>query len=216
MEMFRQSGIEAALGVLFPAGTAVAAMQIVEGQNEVLPAEECALKGAVPARRAEFGAGRAAARRALGALGHAAAPILPDQDRAPVWPEGVAGSIAHAAGVAVAVVREGLPIGVDVEEDAAIEPELWPIICAPDELNALPEEDRGRYVRRVFSAKEAAYKAQFPITRSVIGFPSLSIRLTEDGFTARFSHQVGPLLEGHVLHGKRAFANGRVLSGVAI
>jgi 4'-phosphopantetheinyl transferase EntD len=214
---FRQAAVEAALATLFPPGVAVTAERIVRGRdNSLWPAEARAIVGAVPARRAEFAAGRAAARRALLAVGVRPVAIPASLDRAPVWPEGIGGSIAHAAGVAVAAVRLGGPLGIDIEEDAALEPALWPVICAPDELALLPEVDRGRFVRHVFSAKEAAYKAQFPLTESLFGFTSLGIRLTEGGFVARFRHAVGRLAAGHEMQGRLVLAQGLVLTGVAI
>jgi 4'-phosphopantetheinyl transferase EntD len=212
--VFRQAAIEAALACLFPPSVAVAAVPITADHGPLDPAEARAVAGAVPARRAEFAAGRLAARRAMVALGYPPASIPMGLDREPVWPAGLEGSIAHTAGVAVAAVRVGRPLGLDIEDDAPIEPELWPVICHPDELANLPSEDRGRLVRQVFSAKEAAYKAQFPLTRSLIGFDMLILQLEDDGFTARFRHAVGGLSVGHELRGRRLLAEGLILTGV--
>ncbi len=209
--------IEAALAALFPAGVAVAAEPILPGREAMLwPEEARAVAGSVPARIAEFAAGRAAARRALAALGQPAVAIPVDRDRAPVWPRGIGGSIAHNKTVAVAVLRIGAPLGVDIEEDDALESELWPVICGPEDLARLPESERGRLVRHVFSAKEATYKAQFPITSSLFGFGTLAIGLTDSGFTARFRHAVGGFPAGHQLNGRLGLAQGCVLTGVAL
>jgi len=214
--VFQQAAIEAALAGLFPPGVAVAAVPVTADHSPPDPAEAPAVAAAVPARRAEFAAGRAAARRAMAALGHPPAAIPMGLDREPLWPAGLEGSIAHAAGVAVAAVRVGRPIGLDVEEDAPLEPDLWPVICDPDELARLPGEDRGRLVRQVFSAKEAAYKAQFPLTRSLFGFDMLVLRLEGGGFTARFRQDVGPLVAGHQMCGRIAWVQGLILTGVAV
>ncbi|MFC3085549.1 4'-phosphopantetheinyl transferase family protein [Tabrizicola soli] len=211
--VLRQAAAEAALARLFPPGVAVALVGI--GAGELLPGEAAAVAGAVPARVAEFTAGRLAARRALAALGHPAAAIPAGPDRAPCWPEGMAGSIAHAAGVAVAAVRRGASLGLDVEADAGLEPDLWPLICDPQELAALPQGDRGRAVRLVFAAKEAVYKAQYPLTGRLIGFDAVRVTLEEDGFVARLRQGVGPLPEGHRLRGRILRAGGLVLAGVA-
>ncbi len=213
--VFRQAAIETALAGLFPPSVAVAAVPITAGDHPLDPTEARAMFGAVPSRRAEFAAGRMAARRAMAALGLPPASIPMGLDREPVWPAGLEGSIAHAAGVAVAAVRVGRPLGIDIEEDGLIEPDLWPVICHPDELVDLPHEDRGRLVRQIFSAKEAAYKAQFPLTRSLIGFDMLILRLEGGGFTARFRHAVGGIAAGHELRGRRMLAEGLILSGVA-
>lgn len=214
-KVFRQAAIEAALAELFPPSVAVAAVPITTDHFPLDPAEAHAVLGAVPARRAEFAAGRLAARRAMAALGLPPASIPMGLDREPLWPAGLEGSIAHASGIAVAVVRAGRPLGIDIEEDAPLEPDLWPVICTPDELAHLPLEDRGRFVRQIFSAKEAAYKAQFPLTRSLIGFDMLILRLEGGGFTARFRHSVGGLVAGHELRGRRLLAEGLILTGVA-
>lgn len=211
--VLRQAAAEAALARLFPPGVAVALVGI--GAGELLPGEAAAVAGAVPARVAEFTAGRLAARRALAALGHPAAAIPAGPDRAPCWPEGLAGSIAHAQGVAVAAVRRGAPLGLDVEADAGLEPDLWPLICDPAELAALPAGDRGRAVRLVFAAKEAVYKAQYPLTGRLIGFDAVRVTLEEDGFVARLRQGVGPLPEGYRLRGRILRAGGLVLAGVA-
>lgn len=215
--LLRTAEIEKALAGLFPADVAVAVEPILESSTAKLwPGEAKAVAGAVPGRIAEFVAGRTAARRALQALGRPPASIPSDPDRAPVWPQGIGGSIAHNKTLAVAVVRIGAPLGVDIEEDVALESDLWPVICSPEDLATLPEVDRGRYVRHVFSAKEAAYKAQFPITSSLFGFGTLAIRLRGESFVARFRHPVGSIETGHEMHGRIGVAQGLVITGVAM
>ena len=211
--VFRQAATEAALAQLFPPGVAVAVVGI--GAGALLPGEAAAVAGAVPARIAEFAAGRLAARRALAALGHPAVAIPAGPDRAPCWPAGLAGSIAHAEGVAVAAVRRGASLGLDVEADAALEPDLWSLICDPVELAALPEGDRGRAVRLVFSAKEAVYKAQYPLTGQLIGFDAVRVTLEEGGFFAVLRQEVGPLPQGHRMRGRIVRVGRLVLTGVA-
>jgi 4'-phosphopantetheinyl transferase EntD len=51
-------------------------------------------------------------------------------------------------------------------------------VLTPSELLALndhPPAERGRIAKRIFSIKEAAYKAQFPLTGAVIGFQALEV-----------------------------------------
>jgi 4'-phosphopantetheinyl transferase EntD len=219
--------IESGLAGLFPAGTAVAAVQIgAAGMDSAAlhPAEATAVAGAVPARQAEFAAGRAAARRALAALGHPGAAVPRGPGRAPLWPAGIGGSIAHGAGVAVAAVRAGGPLGLDLEEDAPLEPALWPLVCTAEELErelaALPGATaRGRLVRRIFAAKEAVYKAQYPLTGALIGFEAVTVRLVAGGFVARFREDLPGLPPGQAMAGRFAHvpgpAGGLILAGVA-
>jgi 4'-phosphopantetheinyl transferase EntD len=214
--VFRQPAIAAALARLFPPDVAVAVVAIGAEPWPLMPEEGAAVAGAVSARVAEFAAGRMAARRAMAALGLPMVPIPAGLDRAPVWPEGLAGSIAHAGGVAVAAVRPGLPIGLDLEEDVALEPDLWQLICDAGELAALPAASRGHAVRLVFSAKEAIYKAQYPLTGQLIGFEAVSITLQDGGFLARFRREVGPLPHDYEMRGRMMRAGGLILTGVAI
>ena len=61
-----------------------------------LPADEAiSMVRAVPRRRVEFATGRLCARRAMAALGHARVSIPRAQDRVPIWPDGIVGSITH-------------------------------------------------------------------------------------------------------------------------
>ena len=206
--------MERALMGLFPAGVAVAALAIGADVPAPLPPEDAALAGAVPSRRAEFAAGRAAARLALRSLGLAAGAIPSGPDRAPVWPRGVSGSISHAAGWAVAAVRTGGPLGVDIEAADAVTPDLWPVVCDDDELSALPVDDRAHAVTRVFSAKEAVFKAQYPLTGAVIGFDAVSVTLQEGGFTARFRRPAGLIGQGHRMTGRSVRLGSVIVSGV--
>ena len=129
------------------------------------PVEAAAMTRAVPKRVNEFTAGRVAARQAMAMIGLRPATIPMGADRAPVWPEGVVGSISHCetACVAVAAPTTNIAtIGIDVEEDTPLEHELWEEVCRPEELTwlmAQPEEMRGRIAKRIFSAKEAVHKA---------------------------------------------------------
>lgn len=145
---------------------------------ELFPAEEPLVARAVPARRAEFLAGRLAARRALARMGRAGTAIPARADRSPVWPEGISGSISHAGHLAVAVVADArrIPVlGIDIEENTPLPEDLIPEICRPEELAGQPHP--ATLARCLFSAKEALYKAQYPRSRTVFGFHALRVDL---------------------------------------
>ena len=196
---------------LLPAGVAVAAAD--PRQLHPLLAGE-ALPGAVPARLREFSAGRHAARAAMAALGAPIAAIPPGDDRAPIWPAGICGSITHSASAclaAVALHSLTAGLGLDLEEDAPLEPALWPEICRPEEL-ALLGDTPGLQVRLIFAVKEAAYKAQYARSATLFGFDGLSVVLTASEFTARFTQPVAPFVGGQTLQGRWARAEGHVLA----
>jgi 4'-phosphopantetheinyl transferase EntD len=208
--------VEAALRSLFPADVAVAAERIVPARAACLwPEEQPAVAGAVPARLDEFVAGRTAARRALHTLGLPPVALPMAADRAALWPDGMSGSIAHAAGFAVAVARRGAPLGVDIEDDTGIAPDLWPILCTADELRRLDPETMGQGVKRVFCAKEAVFKAQAPDQRAMFGHEILSVTLAERSFDAQFLHHAGAFRAGQIVRGQIVSSMGLVLAGVA-
>ncbi len=141
---------------LLPEGAAVAAAD--PGQlYPLLPGE--ALPGAIPSRGREFSAGRHAARTALALLGLPSCPIPQGDDRAPVWPSGISGSITHTHLACLAAVIRGPVLGLDLEEDLPLDTFLWDSILGPEEQAwASGAPDPGFAAKLIFSAKEAARK----------------------------------------------------------
>lgn len=196
----------------------------VDGDPQSLwPEEQAVVAQAIPRRQREFAAGRAAARAAMARLGWAACAIPAFQDRSPAWPEGLVGSITHSAHFCVAVVglsARWASVGVDIEEDQRIEADVWPSICVPGELDALtraPEPTRKTLVTRLFGAKEAFFKWQYPGTRQMLDFQDVQIRLSADGETFvawRLNDRHGAASQS-VAQGLQLLAQGQVLSLVA-
>ncbi len=163
--------------------------------------ERRALGAAVPRRRAEFTSGRGCARRALAALG--APPVaIPSGPRGePLWPAGIVGSITHCDGYrAAAVARSGQvrSLGIDAEPDLPLPEEVWEEVAHGAERDRTPFELR----RLLFSAKEAVYKAWFPLTGRWLGFEDVELSL--DPENARFDAVLavpGPEVDGTVLSG---------------
>ncbi|GGG78386.1 hypothetical protein GCM10011415_29210 [Salipiger pallidus] len=158
----------------------------------LFPQERAALRRAVPARLAEFAGGRIAARRAMAAIGLPGAPIPMNPDRSPRWPDGVVGSISHGGGLCLAVVghaRDWQAIGIDLEPDTDLPSDAIPEIASEEELSRL-DLPRARAATRIFGAKEAAYKAQFPRTKCVFGFDAMASFLPQS--LMRMTTDVGP------------------------
>ena len=155
--------------------------------------EAAAVAGAGAERRREFGTVRWCARKALRHLGVSAVPILPSEDRAPRWPVGVVGSMTHCAGYRAAVVaRSGelCGVGIDAEPHAALPPDVLDFVLRDEErarLHTLADADPAlHWDRIVFCAKEAVYKAWFPLTGRWLEFEDVSIAVQLDGtFGAR-------------------------------
>lgn len=141
---------------------------------------------AVAKRRAEFLAGRLAAREALRMLGFDAVPGRND-DGSPRWPAGVTGSISHGAGrafCAVARARDVRSLGIDVERLMGPEAkaELRARICSDDECRSLSDGlgcPEHHLVTFAFSAKESLYKCLYPLGGQFMDFSAARVVAAE-------------------------------------
>lgn len=160
----------------------------------LFPEEEILVARATEKRRREFRTGRECARAALGELGMAATPILRGYRGAPQWPDGIVGSITHCTGycaAAVARTQDLVTIGLDAEPNAPLPGGVLELVSLPAERARLRElaaqwPETG-WDRLLFCAKEAVYKAWFPLTGQWLGFADADITIdaSERAFTAR-------------------------------
>ena len=214
----------AAKKLLGPSVCVGCALPALGDAANLLPAELACTAGMVPQRRKEFAAGRAAVRMATMADGSEPFAVLMGADRAPVWPTGIIGSIAHSSDICLAAISRSkryAAIGIDIEPNVPLGPDIAAeVVHEGDGLGLeggaapLAEHDHVK----VFSAKEAAYKCQFPLTGSVLGFDALSIRLMPQShsFVARFEESVGSFRAGDTLDGGYALVGGHVLTVASI
>lgn len=174
--VLNQHWLEQAGSALFPKHCALAVKRYDPFAAPFPVQDEPTLRNAVPKRQREFAAGRTAAAAALLKLGIANQRIPVGPDRNPVWPAGVVGSITHTAGLAVAVVArqaEVAGLGIDLELNEALTPELWPSVLRPAEIDwvrtqPLPKQLCG--ATAIFCAKEAFYKLHYPLTQQWLEF----------------------------------------------
>nr|WP_255702896.1 4'-phosphopantetheinyl transferase superfamily protein [Roseivivax sp. GX 12232] len=202
----------AGLGAAWPRGVAVAICAPDPEARGLYPVEEAAVARAVAGRRSEFAGGRRAARRALAALGHPPVAIPMAEDRSPVWPEGFVGSVSHCAAACIAVVArtEGFAaLGVDIEPYDPLPEDLLPEIGSEAELAGVGP-DRRLAGRQLFSAKEAAYKAQYPLSRTLFGFDGL--RYDAGARALRFARPVPPFARGQAIPVSQWTGDGLCLS----
>ncbi len=167
---------------IFPATVACAEAFTDPPDTVLFPEEAAVVAKAVDKRRREFVTARACARTALGALGVGPVPILPGEHGAPQWPPGIVGSITHCAGYRAAAVAHATlirAIGLDAEPDDGLPDGVLDLISRPCEraqLRALAAAEPGvSWDRLLFSAKEAVYKAWFPLTGRWLGFEDAEI-----------------------------------------
>lgn len=193
----------------------------------LLPPEQIAVARAVPARRREFATGRACARLALERLGFQPVAIPVGEHGEPLWPPGVVGSITHCRGYracAVAAADAFLALGIDVEPNVPLPEGLWEEVAHGPEREhpataRLASGESVHLDRLRFSAKEAVYKALFPITRSWLGFEDVELEIGTGGIFRAAVRVPGPVVSGvcpSVLDGRWGLRKGLIATAVAI
>jgi 4'-phosphopantetheinyl transferase EntD len=214
------------LELILPAGVE-SEERFGEATGEILlPEEEKIIAHAVEPRRREYAAVRSCARACLGRLGYGPVPILPGLGGAPSWPAGVLGSMTHCAGYAAAAVGP-LPqisaIGIDAEPDAPLPDGVLDLIATPAERDRLAVTQRPggpNWDRLLFSAKEAVYKAWFPLVGEWLDHQEAEIRFhpQERTFTAQLSRD-GLIIDRrqiHRLHGRWIRKHGILATAVVL
>ncbi len=168
-----------------PADLAAAELYDDPPQLVAFAEEEPLIVRAVAKRRNEFVTVRHCARVALGDLGVAPAPILKGDKGEPCWPDGVVGSLTHCAGFrGAAVARRGLvrAVGIDAEPHDVLPDGVLGAISIPAERHEIGLLPTGLHWDRIlFCAKEATYKAWYPLTHRWLGFEDAHITLEIDG-----------------------------------
>jgi 4'-phosphopantetheinyl transferase EntD len=194
---------------------------IVDGQ--LFPEELAYIRGAVAARRSEYGTSRLCARRALAALGLPPVPLVPDGNGAPSWPTGIVGSISHTRNSCAVVVASNPPVrslGLDIEPLRSLDAGVEKIILTPRELwflRAQPRAWQDALAMCFFSAKEAYYKCQYLLTGAVLDFQDVELDMhPESGrFEARALRPQFPTCAGR-LGGRFVYSSGMVMCGVEL
>ena len=185
------------------------------------------IQRSVAKRQAEFLAGRLCARTALQQLDQLDCIPAIGEDRAPVWPGHISGSITHSTGHAAAIVgrkAQWRGLGIDLENVLSLEraERLAGEILTPDELQRMaliPREQIALLVTLTFSVKESLFKALYPIVHKRFYFEhaevvewsasgAVRLRLLTD-LCSEWNH-------GTELAGQFAVDDGQVLSLVAI
>jgi len=163
----------------------------------------------VEKRRREFATARALAREGLARFYHVRwFDLLNREDRSPIWPAGISGSISHSDTRAwVAMVDAGLgSVGIDGESRNELKRNLWKFTLLEEEIAYLEELDPWVQARRalaLFSAKEAIYKAQYPHSGCFMGYHMLHVEIGEEGsLRCIFQQEIGPFPSGFVVRGR--------------
>ncbi|MBT3164182.1 4'-phosphopantetheinyl transferase superfamily protein [Streptomyces sp. Vc74B-19] len=191
---------------LLPPTVAVVEAYGDEGVDAPLfPEEEALITRAVPKRRREFTAVRSCARRAMEKLGVPARAVVSGERGAPVWPDGLNGSMTHCEGYcAAALVRAGdlASVGIDAEAHGPLPEGVLTTVSLPQEAERIARLTVQRpdvhWDRLLFSAKESVYKAWFPLTGKWLDFSEADITIDLDG-----TFHAALLVPGPVVSGRR-------------
>ena len=193
-----------------------------------LPEEQPLIARSVDTRRDEFVTVRHCARMALEQLGVAPAPILKGDKGEPQWPDGVVGSLTHTRGYRGAVVGRTpavRSVGIDAEPHDVLPHGVLNAISLPAERGEIGGlEPDLHWDRILFCAKEATYKAWFPLTQRWLGFEDAHITFEVDagGTTGSFVSRIlvdpaarsGPPLRE--LGGRWSVAGGLALTAIVL
>ncbi len=193
-----------------------------------LPEEEALIARSVAKRRNEFVTVRHCARVAMKQLGVPPAPILKGEKGEPQWPRGLVGSLTHCDGYRGAVVGRSdaaRSVGIDAEPHGVLPDRVLEAISLPAERRAIAALPAGLHWDRIlFCAKEATYKAWFPLTGRWLGFEDAHISFEVDasgtggGFVSRVLvdpvARTGPPLTE--LAGRWTVAGGLALTAIVL
>jgi 4'-phosphopantetheinyl transferase EntD len=148
-------------------------------ENALLPEEAGAFaKSVVKVRRAS-GAARIVARELLANIGLPQYALPKGKGGAPVWPAGIVGSMSHDSQIAVAAIakeRDLNALGIDIEPAEALPAGLLDIVTTPQERSHIHEDPCGG--RLLFAAKEAVYKAVYPLDQTFLEHHDVEVSLS--------------------------------------
>ncbi|RXF01361.1 4'-phosphopantetheinyl transferase superfamily protein [Pseudoalteromonas sp. PS5] len=140
------------------------------------------LHSAVKSRQSEFLAGRFCASQAVKSLNRSCKQIPIGENRQPIWPEGLLGSISHvdtSAICAAAIESEYEYLGIDIEhwmkED--ISNEIRDLVISQEEELAFKHSNfnDSDLVTLLFSAKESLFKAIYKYVEKYFGFDAAKL-----------------------------------------
>lgn len=176
---------------ILPVGVAAAEIYGDVLDTDLFPSEEVVVANAVTGRRRAFTSGRACARRAMRGLGLDPVAVPAGERGMPRWPDAVVGSVTHSNGyraAAVAWARDFASIGIDAEPAHDLSERLVNRIAGPNERASLSDLHASQpaipWRRLLFSAKEAVYKAWYPLSGRWLAATDIEIGL--DAAQGRF------------------------------
>jgi 4'-phosphopantetheinyl transferase EntD len=199
-KLSEETALFEAMAAIAPKGVRVGCRTIRdEDEAHLLPEEACNIPARHPAIRRASGAARWIAHGLLRDIGLNDFAVLRTSSGAPIWPDGITGSLAHDGEMAVAAVAAVSHIGslgIDVEPAQPLAHDVFALVATPaDTTEALEQHLAGRIL---FSAKEAVYKAVYPLDRKMLGYEDIAVdfnaglAMTTTGHRVKFLYCVAP------------------------
>lgn len=223
------AGTGQAMGAILPVGVAFAESFGELGPLQPFPGEAHLIERAVAKRRQDFMGARQCARQALAQLGEPEVAIGRGERGMPVFPPAVVGSLTHCEGYRAAVLAHRLrfrTIGIDAEPHEPLPEGVLDSVSLPAEREWLAANETGLHLDRLlFCAKEATYKAWFPVTLRWLGFEDAQVTVGVDGTGSAGSFHSTLLVPGDVVDsgapltgfdGRWRIVSGLILTAVVV
>ena len=124
------------------------------------------------------------------------------------------GSLAHDEVYAVAAVGwrgRLVGLGVDIEPAEPLPEDLLDLVLRPPEQSETEGDGVAR--RLVFAAKEAVFKAVYPLNRTAFEYPDVEVRLREKTATLRDGRRLRARHAARRLAGRGSAGVCRLVSG---
>lgn len=187
-----EAALQSALDAMAPRGVRLGCRLIRDGDEAALLPDEAR---SIPSRHSErlraSGAARLAARRLLREAGLGDRAVPRGASGEPIWPAGWTGSLAHDETMALAAlgrIEDVRSLGVDVEPREPLPEELLALVVGSQDR--LPSPAGPESARLVFSAKEAVYKAVFPLDRRILDYEDIAVNFVAGKARTRTGHAV--------------------------
>lgn len=193
---------------------------IADFSDELSQSEFQIIKNAISKRKAEFSTGRQLAKAAIRDLGATVGEILQGEQRQPLWPGNIVGSISHSSGICVAAAARTADIsyiGIDIEAVHDVPEGILPTIASEEELQSLegilPTKE---LAATLFCIREAVFKSYFPLTGHFLCYKDVRVELHEDAFVAKIiAGQTHTLFQENEIGGKVRICSGMAIATVA-
>lgn len=174
------NSLDAAIAALSLPGLMIGYRAISPGdESALMPEEALAFATSVIKVRRASGAARIVARQLLTKVGIVECALPKAEGGAPVWPSGIVGSMSHDSHVAVATIalsRDFSRLGIDIEPAEPLPADLLDLVVTPQERTQIGADPF--LGRLLFVAKEAVYKAVYPLDRTFLDHYDVEVSLS--------------------------------------